>query len=386
MAGSVKRGRKSITGVQPYGDLTGLNRSRALLDTVGRETLERIALSYLELLDTSSTVYEIDGGYAMIVFTSSYCRFLDHASRRLCDTDDNAEALDCGRWLCRESCWRGASLKSILTGKPVDLHECAGGINIHAVPIRSCGEVIGSINVGYGNPPTDRRTARRIASMYRVDPEDLLNVAREYRPRPDYIVDAVKRHLSVSAELIGEIYARKRAVEVLRHEKYMGHKYLDVVGVTVVVLDTERRVMLVNRKGCEVLGYEERDILGREWVEGFIPESDRVWAADLLDRMISSGRTGSSEDFECPVLTALGEQRIMAWRNTVVEDESGRVMGVLASGEDVTDRKRMEKELKGKIDELERINRLMVGRELKMAELRERLYDAEQRLRELEEG
>lgn len=45
-------------------DLTLLNTCRDLLDTVGKDTLKRIVSSFLELMDTSSAIYEIDGRYA----------------------------------------------------------------------------------------------------------------------------------------------------------------------------------------------------------------------------------------------------------------------------------------------------------------------------------
>lgn len=49
--------------LKPYGDLTVLNKCRDLLDTVGRDMLERIGHSYLALLETSSAIYGVDGSY-----------------------------------------------------------------------------------------------------------------------------------------------------------------------------------------------------------------------------------------------------------------------------------------------------------------------------------
>jgi hypothetical protein len=202
--------------LKPYGDLTVLNKCRDLLDTVGRDMLARIGHSYLDLLETSSAIYEVDGSYATALFSSSYCKFMDRTSRNMCATEDDREALESGKWLCHESCWTTASRSSIETGKPYDLRPCKGGINIYAVPIKAGEKIIGSINFGYGNPPTDEKTIDDLTEQFKVNRDDLLHVAGEYRPRPDYIIEAAKRHLHLAAELIGEIYVRKKAEEKLQ--------------------------------------------------------------------------------------------------------------------------------------------------------------------------
>lgn len=197
--------------LEPYGDLTVLNKSRDLLDTVGKETLERIACGYLDLLGSSAAIYEADGSYASALFSSSYCHFMDGTSRALCDTGDNEKALASGKWICHESCWSKASRITIETGKPFDLRPCEGGINIFAVPIKAGERIIGSINLGYGTPPTDEKSIDELAGRFGIKPEDLLKKAMEYRPRPDYIIEAAKKHLLLAAELIGELYSRKKA-------------------------------------------------------------------------------------------------------------------------------------------------------------------------------
>lgn len=198
-----------------YGDITKLNSERLILDSVGSDTLEIMVSDIMSLLETSVAVYERNGDYAYGAFVSTWCQYLDAASRRLCDTDDNAEALSCGEWLCHETCWHESAKTAIETGEPTDI-ACVGGIRMYAVPIRAGDEIVGAINVGYGNPPTDAETIRQLAELYDVDPDTLMARASAYNPRPPFIVTVAKQRLHAVAKLIGETVERKRTERSLR--------------------------------------------------------------------------------------------------------------------------------------------------------------------------
>jgi PAS domain S-box-containing protein len=200
---------------RPYGDLTRLNRERTILDAVGKDLLEDIVGDYMNLLETSSAVYEKNGDYALGIFSSGWCRSMDTASFRACGTDDPEKALACGKWECHESCWNEASRPSMVLNGPTDI-ACRGGIRLHAVPIRAGDEIIGSINFGYGDPPRTEAELTELTRLYPLAVEEMRQNADAYQTRPPFIIELAKTRLQGSARLIGEIVQRKRAEDALR--------------------------------------------------------------------------------------------------------------------------------------------------------------------------
>ena len=150
------------------------------------------------------------------------------------------------------------------------------------------------------------------------------------------------RRLAIIARDITE---RKRAEEVLKKEKDRAQKYLDIAGVMLLAIDADQKVILINRKGCEILGYKEEDIIGRNWFDHFIPERDRKSVKAVFTKLVAS-EIGPVEYFENSVLTKSGMEKIIAWHNTIIRGENDHIMGTLSSGEDVTERKKVEEALK----------------------------------------
>lgn len=140
---------------------------------------------------------------------------------------------------------------------------------------------------------------------------------------------------------IEDVTERVSRENALTEEKDRAQKYLDIVGVMLLVLDADGMVRLINKKGYEILGLSENEIIGRPWFEHFVPEREQQ---DLLDNFQS---TMAGEDLlwdyvENPVVTATGEEKLIAWHNILLRDGAGKIIGTLSSGEDITLRKEME--------------------------------------------
>lgn len=198
-----------------YGDLTKLNTSGEILSSVGADLIEDIVSDYMDLLDTSSAVYEKNGDYVLGIFSSGWCQFLDMTSRKNCNTEDNTAALNCGKWHCHESCWHDAAKVSIETGLPADI-ECNGGLRIYSLPIRAGEEIVGAINFGYGDPPGSPGKLKEICEKYNVTLEELQKYSNSYETRPPYLIELAKKRLHSSARLIGEIINRNRMERAIK--------------------------------------------------------------------------------------------------------------------------------------------------------------------------
>ncbi|WP_276412952.1 PAS domain S-box protein [Haloarcula halobia] len=120
---------------------------------------------------------------------------------------------------------------------------------------------------------------------------------------------------------------------------------LKLVDVMVVVLDVDGRVTLTNQKAREILGYEEGELVGRDWFETCVPKPNRTDVAEVFDQLMA-GEVEPAERLENPVITKNGEERIIEWHNTVLRDDEGEISGTLSSGLDVTTRRENEQRLR----------------------------------------
>jgi PAS domain S-box-containing protein len=156
--------------------------------------------------------------------------------------------------------------------------------------------------------------------------------------------------------LLVNMSRRKRAEAVLQKERDKAQQYLDVAGVLLIAIDADQKIIRINRKGCEILGYEkEEELIGISYYNTFIPERLRDEVLKGF-KLLMAGEVEPAECFENPVLTKSGEERILAWHNTVLRDEQAKIYAILCSGEDITERKRAEEDLKRTVTDLERSN------------------------------
>ncbi len=156
--------------------------------------------------------------------------------------------------------------------------------------------------------------------------------------------------LSSNNEIIGavenfrDLTKHKGLWGKLREERNKAQQYLNIAGVIIVAINEKGTVSLINKKGCDVLGYKEEEIVGKNWFNSCVPERFRQERKETFKKVMT-GEEEEREDYENLILTKSGEERIIAWHNTTLTDENGSIIGTLSSGEDITKRKQTEEEL-----------------------------------------
>jgi PAS domain S-box-containing protein len=146
------------------------------------------------------------------------------------------------------------------------------------------------------------------------------------------------------AELEASGRKRNRFEETLRTERDKAQQYLDVAEVILIALNNKGEIILINRKGNQILGYEEGELLGKNWFTTCLPSHLRKKMKSGFLKLIA-GERGITEFYETPALTKSGTERIIAWHNTLLKDAQGNNIGTLSSGEDITEHRRMEEAL-----------------------------------------
>lgn len=142
--------------------------------------------------------------------------------------------------------------------------------------------------------------------------------------------------------MVTDITDLKRAENELRLERDTMQRYLDTTDTIIVALDESGTITMMNRYGLELLGYDESRIIGKNWFDVALPEPEGREKVYPVFVEVMRGNIEQARYLENDVVTATGERRTIAWRNTYLCDAEGRRIGTLSAGLDITEQKRTE--------------------------------------------
>ena len=138
------------------------------------------------------------------------------------------------------------------------------------------------------------------------------------------------------------INKRREAEQLLKVERDNAHNYLNVAGVIMLALDRKGNVTLINKKGCETIGLDEEDIIGKNWFGNFVSPADKHKLSTRFSKVISGNNKLKFDNSENQIITKSGEHRMISWQNSLLYDKNNKISGSLSSGHDITEGRLLE--------------------------------------------
>jgi PAS domain S-box-containing protein len=171
---------------------------------------------------------------------------------------------------------------------------------------------------------------------------------------------------------VRDITDRKKAEETLRESEIRYKIIFDKAAEGIVVVDLEtKRFRYINTAMCRMFGYTEEELL-RLGVADIHPKESLSHVQAEFEAQLRGEKTLADS---LPCLRKDGTAFYVNVSSApIVLDGRQCLVGFFT---DITERKKSEKNLEEKVSELERMNSLMVGREMSMVELKEKIKTLE---------
>ncbi|HET6420264.1 MAG TPA: PAS domain S-box protein [Geobacteraceae bacterium] len=159
------------------------------------------------------------------------------------------------------------------------------------------------------------------------------------------IVNSAVPLLNDKEEIFAAVIVNEEITELIRAEKSLVESekkfrtLFEDSKDTIFVSDKDRWFLDINRAGIELFGYSKKELLSMDPVKLYCDPEDRKQLRRKL------GRAGFVNNFEVEMKRKDGEKIVVQLSVSAIKDEKGQVTGYQGIIRDVTERKRLERQL-----------------------------------------
>ncbi len=141
-----------------------------------------------------------------------------------------------------------------------------------------------------------------------------------------------------------DVSDRKQAEFALRESDRQTRELLQNIALVAVTLDEAGRIKFCNDYLLELSGYRREEVLGRDYFALFVPPEQQ---AERRDHYRHASQTAAGDmRREQEMLCRDGQRRLIAWNTSPVHDSEGQVVGVTSIGQDVTEQRQLEAQVR----------------------------------------
>jgi len=174
----------------------------------------------------------------------------------------------------------------------------------------------------------------------------------------DVLITPIRTHakrLTGYVVLFRDVTERRHAEAALRESELRYRELVENARDLICTCDLDGRLLSINKAGLDLTGYTQDFIVGRELIDVVAPES-----REHAKALFTSGHTDSTSGrTEVVVLTHDGH-RVVFELSTSLQRRGGVPIGIQAIGRDITDRRRLEENLR-QAQKMEAVGKLAGG-------------------------
>jgi PAS domain S-box-containing protein len=168
-------------------------------------------------------------------------------------------------------------------------------------------------------------------------------------------------------ELEAALEEVKQAQKKIEESEERYRSLIENSPIGIILIDEQGIIKYENQAMAEILGVPKGEV--SKAIGMNILEMPDVKAAGVTDQIKETLKGNLIKNLIFPFTSLYGKSSFLLMKGVPLKKE-GKVSGVMLLVEDVTERKKAEEELKKHTEELEKMNKFLVGRELDMIELK----------------
>ncbi|TAK97870.1 MAG: PAS domain S-box protein, partial [Verrucomicrobia bacterium] len=139
-----------------------------------------------------------------------------------------------------------------------------------------------------------------------------------------------------------DITERKQMEASLRSERDFSARIIREAPAIIGGIAPDGTIAFINPSGEAITGYGSSEIVGKNWWRLFYPGHEYR----QVEQLLRDFERGDVKDYEMVLTTRGGRKRTISWNSINRRDDNGKLVEIVGFGNDVTERKQVEEQLR----------------------------------------